>query len=325
MSFSKSHILTQVLYAGLPKDWESILTLLSDMSEEQIPHMTVTTAIRAASLIVEIAGGTPSVLTDQKIGEFPHFEVNLSIAKTHRLIGKKIGRESIIEILEALEVIVSTDDNPDLLHLKVPPYRVDVQRDVDVIEDILRVYGYNAIEIPQKLNASLTFRQYQDEFRLRESYANHLSANGFYEMVNNSLTHQKFGDERAVPIVNPLSEDLGIMRQSMIPGVLESIRYNQNRQQENLALYEFGKTYKLNGSDYVEKEWLAIAVSGQKHPTHWETKSPMVSLATITRERERLQRWIGFVGQCREAEHPGFDYGLEMISRWKKHPVLWQD
>ena len=281
------------------------------------PHMTVPTAIRAASLIVEIAGGTPSVLTDQKIGEFPHFDVDLSIAKTHKLIGKEIGRETIIEILEALEVIVIPDENPDLLHLKVPPYRVDVQRDVDVIEDILRVYGYNDVEIPQKLNASLTFRQYQDVFRLRESYSNHLSANGFYEIVNNSLVHQKFGNDKAVPIVNPLSEDLGIMRQSMIPGVLEAVKYNQNRQQENLALYEFGKTYKLSGADYEEQEWLAIAVSGQKHPVHWASKASMVSLATLTRESERLQRWIGFEGQTREAEHPGFDYCLEMIHNGK--------
>ena len=323
VTFDTKNVFLEVAYfdAGSVRRTSKRLGINSDSSfryeRGADPHMTVITAIRAASLIVEIAGGTPSVLTDQKTREFPHFDVDLSVAKTHRLIGKEIGRDTIIEILEALEVIVNPDDNPDWLHLKIPPYRVDVQRDVDVIEDILRVYGYNDIEIPQKLNASLTFRQYQDVFRLRESYANHLSANGFYEMVNNSLVHQKFGDESAVPIVNPLSEDLGIMRQSMLPGVLEAIKYNQNRQQENLALYEFGKTYKRSGADYAEQEWLAIALSGQKHPTHWNAKASAVNLATLSRERERLERWIGFEGQTREAEHAGFDYGLEMIYNGK--------
>ncbi|MEO0583399.1 MAG: phenylalanine--tRNA ligase subunit beta, partial [Bacteroidota bacterium] len=254
-------------------------------------------------------------IVDQQVAEFPHFEVDLSIKKTQRLIGKQVTREEIIEILQALEIEVSGEG--DLLSLKVPPYRVDVQRDVDVIEDILRVYGYNNVEIPTKLNANLSFDQYRDVYSLKETYANYLSANGFYEILNNSLISASYGDDKAVPIVNPLSEELGIMRQSMLPGALEVVLYNQNRQIEGLAVYEFGKTYKLAGNGYDEKEWLALTVSGVKHPMHYASKAPKAAMTTLTREVDRLQSWMGFTGKMRECEEEMFDYGMEMVVNGK--------
>ena len=142
------------------------------------------------------------------------------------MIGKELSNDTIIEILEALEIKVEGQDG-DILELKVPPFRVDVQRDIDVIEEILRVYGYNEIEIPERLNAGLDFSQYRDEYGFRETYSNQLSANGFYEIMTNSLVHQELGDDDAVAMLNPLSEDLGILRQSMLYGALESLRYNQ--------------------------------------------------------------------------------------------------
>ncbi|MEL7192832.1 MAG: phenylalanine--tRNA ligase subunit beta [Bacteroidota bacterium] len=279
------------------------------------PAMTRIAAIRAADLIMELAGGEASEIVDQQVAEFPHFEVELSIKKTQRLIGKQVTREEIIEILQALEIEVAGEG--DLLSLKVPPYRVDVQRDVDVIEDILRVYGYNNVEIPTKLNANLSFDQYRDVYSLKETYANYLSANGFYEILNNSLVSASYGDDKAVPIVNPLSEELGIMRQSMLPGALEVVLYNQNRQIEGLAVYEFGKTYKLAGNGYDEKEWLALTVSGVKHPMHYTSKAPKAAMTTLTREVERLQSWMGFTGKMRECEEEMFDYGMEMVVNGK--------
>ncbi|MEL6674402.1 MAG: phenylalanine--tRNA ligase subunit beta [Bacteroidota bacterium] len=279
------------------------------------PYMTPTAALRAASLIVEIAGGTASAMSDVKLSDFPYFPVSLSIAKTQRIIGKEISREEIIDILEALEVRVSGEG--DLLSLEVPPYRVDVQRDIDVIEDILRVYGYNNIDIPQALNASLSDKAYQDAFRLKEKYANTLAAQGLHEILNNSLVHKNLGDEQAVALVNPLGEELGIMRQSLLPGMLESMRYNQNRQQEDLAFYEFGKTYRKKGSGYEEKEWLAIGISGHSSPPHWRGPQAAVSLTTLGREVERLQRTFGFSGKLREASHPDFAYCLELVHNGK--------
>ncbi|MEM6804454.1 MAG: phenylalanine--tRNA ligase subunit beta, partial [Bacteroidota bacterium] len=277
------------------------------------PFMTEIAARRASDLILEIAGGEASKMADQIHADFPAFEVDLSVQTTQSRIGKEISRTEIIEILTSLSIEVEEDKNEDVLHLKVPVYRVDVLREIDVIEEVLRVYGYNNIDIPPKLNASLTFSQYRDDFRLKENYADHLAANGFYEIMTNSLVSVKHGDEKAVPILNPLSEDLGIMRQSMLPGALESIQYNQNRQQENLAFFEFGKTYKKAGEDYQEREWLALSISGSQHGNHWSHTAKKQDLFSLTREVERLQSWFSFKGKLREIEHPDFDYGMELI------------
>lgn len=277
------------------------------------PHMTVTAALRAASLMVEIGGGRASRLEDIQLSDFPPFEVDLSVSHAQRLIGKDIPKAEIVEILRALEVAVEEDANGDELHLRIPPYRVDVQRPQDVIEDILRVYGYNRIETPRKLKASIDFTQYRDTFHLRQRYADYLSANGYYEIVTNSLVGKQEGQKDVVHMVNPLSEEQSSMRQSMLPGMLEVMLHNQNRQEEDLALYEFGKTYRKLGDEYEEKEWLTLGVTGQRHPKHWQLHPDKVSLFTLTREAERLQRWFHIEGKLREASHEDFDYGLEMV------------
>ncbi|MEM7655911.1 MAG: phenylalanine--tRNA ligase subunit beta [Bacteroidota bacterium] len=278
------------------------------------PNMTKTAALRAAWLILELAGGKASQVADlQMVETFPPFEVELSLPKTRRLIGKDIPDATIIEILEALEMEVAQAG--EVLNLQVPPYRVDVQRDVDVIEDILRVYGYNQVEMATKMHATLSFDQYQDHYQLKERYADMLSANGYYEVMNNSLVHKDLVDEQAVPIVNPLSEELGVMRQSMLPGALDTLRYNQNRQLEDLAIYEFGKTYRKKGEGHVEKSWLALTVSGKSFPfKHWQQEAVSTSQATLNREIDRLQTWLGIQGKAREIkDHPDFAYGLELL------------
>lgn len=275
------------------------------------PHMVPTAALRAASLIVEVAGGEASKLGDIKLDEFAPFKVDLSLKKARRLIGKDISKDTMIKILHALEVGVKQEG--DVLHLDVPQYRVDVQRDVDVIEDILRVYGYNKIEIPSKINGSLNFRPYKDMHRLRETYANYLAGAGYHEILTNSLVAGEFGDDKAVPILNPLSEELNILRQSMVHGALESMRWNQNRQNPDLAFFEFGKTYRQIAEGTLEQEWLALTISGAKHPMHFEDKAPMVSLQTLTKEAERLQQWFGIQGKFRETKYAEFAYGLELL------------
>ncbi len=277
------------------------------------PHMTLRAALRAADLIQQLAGGEISVVTDWQAEAFAPFLVNLSVRKTQRLIGAAIAKEEIIRILTALEITVSEQDE-DLLALQVPPYRVDVKRDVDVIEDLLRVYGYNRIALPAQMHSSLDYRQRRNDFRLKETVANYFSANGYYEILNNSLVSKALGDDQAVELANPLSEDLGIMRQSMLPGALETVRYNQNRQQESLKFFEFGKTYrKRSEMDFEERSWMAITVAGLKHPMHWEAKAPASTLFTLTHEVERLQAWAGISGQVRECEDPEFAYALELV------------
>ncbi|MEM6345667.1 MAG: phenylalanine--tRNA ligase subunit beta [Bacteroidota bacterium] len=285
------------------------------------PEMIPTTAMRAASLMVELAGGTASEMSDVQYGEFAPYAVDLSLRKTARIVGQDLGKEEVIDILKHLEVKVEEDADGDTLHLQVPFYRVDVQRDVDVMEDILRVYGYNNVALPEQMSSAIQYEPYRDAFRLKENFANRLSATGFYEVLNNSLVNEEEAAEDAVHIVNPLGPETGIMRQSLLPGILENIQFNQNRQNEDLAFYEFGKTYWEDEDGYHEHEWLAMAITGQKHPTHWEAKSPKVSLATLAREVERIQNWFGFKGEIEETEQPDLAYGLSLVVN--KEEVLW--
>ena len=284
------------------------------------PHMTRAAALRAASLIVQIAGGTASRIADVVVGEFPHTPIDLSVRRTRQMIGKALEKQEILRILEALEIQVREGSDGDLLHLLVPPYRVDVTRPQDVMEDILRIYGYNRVEVPAKLNASVDFQQYHDRFGLKQRYANALSATGFYEIMNNSLAPRSREDARSVVMLNPLSEDLAVMRQTLLDGVLESLRYNQNRQEEDLALYEFGKTYQKKGGGFEEKEWLALALTGKQHARHWHREAPGTTLYTLGREIGRLQQWFGFEGELQPCEDAEFEYGLELVYQGK--PLL---
>lgn len=322
VTFDTKNIFLEVAYfdAGSVRRTSKRLGINSDSSfryeRGADPHMPPITAMRAASLIVELAGGKASQVVDQKLDDFPHFEVDLSIKHTHKLIGKELGKNEIMEILQGLEILAEEDSDGDTLHLKIPPFRVDVLRPQDVIEEILRVHGYNNVGIPAKLNSSINFSQYQDTFRLKHRYADYLSANGYYEILTNSLVASQ-EDGNGINMVNPLSEEQSMLRVSMLPGMLEVIRHNQNRQEENLALYEFGKTYSQRGEDYEETEWLSLGLTGQRHPKHWELNAGKVNLFSLTKEVERLQKWFMFSGKLRECKHPDFDYGLELIHNGK--------
>ena len=276
------------------------------------PHITEIALLRAASMIIEIAGGTPSMVDDQIVGDFPHFDIDLSVQRTHSIIGVEMGKARIIEILHALEIEVTEDADGDTLHLRVPPYRVDVTRPQDVQEEILRIYGYDNVGPAPTMTQTMLYKPHRDENIVRQRYSDYLSGNGFFEIMNNSLINKNLGDDKAILLVNPLSEELGILRQSLLPGFLESIRHNQNRQNEDLAFYEFGKTYWKDGGGYDEKQWLAIAVTGKKAPMHFSGAASNASLLTLTKEVERLQQWFGFQGTIQESDHSEFDFGLKL-------------
>ena len=267
------------------------------------PNITKYALKRAALLITEIAGGN---ITSDLIDEYPNkiedAQVFLSFEKTNQLIGEELPKETIKSILSALEIKVNNVTESGL-GLTIPAYRNDVQREVDVIEEILRVYGYNNIGITNKLNASISNTSKFESYKVENIIANQLVGQGFYEIMNNSLTSDKYAsysekldEAHNVKIINPLSTDLSVMRQSIIFSGLETITFNINRQQSDLKLFEFGKTYHNFESDMKEFNQLSIFVSGNKTEKSWNTKDTPVDyfylkgLVTAVFERLGIQK-----------------------------------
>jgi phenylalanyl-tRNA synthetase beta chain len=267
------------------------------------PNITKYALKRAALLITEIAGGN---ITSDLIDEYPNkiedAQVFLSFEKTNQLIGEELPKETIKSILSALEIKVNNVTESGL-GLTIPAYRNDVQREVDVIEEILRVYGYNNIGITNKLNASISNTSKFESYKVENIIANQLVGQGFYEIMNNSLTSDKYAsysekldEAHNVKIINPLSTDLSVMRQSIIFSGLETIAFNINRQQSDLKLFEFGKTYHNFESDMKEFNQLSIFVSGNKTEKSWNTKDTPVDyfylkgLVTAVFERLGIQK-----------------------------------
>ena len=267
------------------------------------PNITKYALKRAALLIIEIAGGK---ITSELIDEYPNkiedAQVFLTFDKTNKLIGEELPKETIKSILSALEIKVNNVTESGL-GLTIPAYRNDVQREVDVIEEILRVYGYNNIKITDKLNASISNTSKYESYKIENVIANQLVGQGFYEILNNSLTSDKYTDfsgqlqeASEVKILNPLSKDLSVMRQSLIFSGLESIAFNINRQQTDLKLFEFGKTYHNSEAHKEELNHLSIFVTGNKTEKHWNTTETAVDyfylkgLVTSVFERLGIQK-----------------------------------
>lgn len=273
------------------------------------PANTIYVLKRCALLIQEVAGGEiSSEIVDVYPQEVKPFEVEISLQKINSLIGKTIGRENIETILTALEMkIVRKDENGYLLH--VPSYRVDVQRDVDVIEDILRIYGYNNVEIGEKLTSTLSYSSKPDSHRLQNMIAEQLTAQGFNEIMNNSLTKggyykglTSFPAENSVKILNALSSDLNVMRQTLLFGGLESIAYNINRKNADLKLYEFGNCYQYHAENkkadetlaaYHEEYHLGIWLTGEKHAASWAVAEAKTSVYELKAYVENILARVG--------------------------------
>ena len=272
------------------------------------PNIVIYALKRAALLIKEIGGGK---ITSDIIDIYPHpvadFEVEVKYAHIDRLIGKRIDHNRIKKILQALEIkIVKENDESLLLH--VPPYRVDVRREADVIEDILRIYGFNNIEVPAKVNSTLSYSEKPDDFRLKNEISDLLAANGFHEIMNNSLTKasyfenlETFHPEETVLLFNPLSSDLNAMRQTLLFGGLETIAYNINRKNGNLHLFEFGKAYTFHRKDgenhlkqYKEEDKLALFITGNKTMASWNSQEQKSDFFHIKCYAELILTRLGF-------------------------------
>jgi phenylalanyl-tRNA synthetase beta chain len=255
------------------------------------PNITVYALKRAAILIQELAGGTvSSQISDLYPDPVKDHETELSLKHVDRLIGKEIEPFRIRNILKALDIKIVAEVE-GLWRLAIPPYRVDVLREADVIEEILRVYGYNNVEAPHKLNSTIVFADKPDVGKLRGTIASQLVGAGFSEIMSNSLTRAAYYDssesfprKQVVELTNPLSADLNGMRQTLLFGGLESVRHNRNRQNGDLRLFEFGNCYSLNPQKpatevkgYKEVEKLSLFVTGHKASDNWNTPAGKVS------------------------------------------------
>ncbi len=245
------------------------------------PNITKYALRRAAILIQQLAGGkVSSDVDDFYPKKIEDFQVFLSFDKINRLIGEDIHTETIKSILASLEIKVNNVTESGL-GLTIPAYRVDVQREVDVIEEILRVYGYNSIDTNSKFTVSVANTSIFDDYKIQNLVANQLVAQGFSETMANSLTKanytnlsEKINEGNNVDILNPLSQDLGVLRQSMLFSGLESVSYNLNRNNLDLKLFEFGKTYH-KFKNYVEHKHLSLFLTGNRTPDSWlNTQKP---------------------------------------------------
>jgi phenylalanyl-tRNA synthetase beta chain len=240
------------------------------------PTITEYALKRAAILIKEIAGGEiTSDIVDIYQKKVEDFQILLNFNKVNKIIGQEIPKETIKKILVSLDIKVNSVSDAGL-GLIIPAYRVDVQREIDVIEEILRVYGYNNIEFTKKLNATVSNSSRTEDYKVQNIIANQLNSLGFHEMMANSLTtpdYVKLSDdlkeEFNVMMLNPLSHDLSAMRQSLLFSGLEAVSYNINRKNADLKLFEFGKSYHKMPTGYDENKHLTLFVSGNRQNEMW--------------------------------------------------------
>jgi phenylalanyl-tRNA synthetase beta chain len=238
------------------------------------PRITIYALKRAANLIKEVAGGSvSSEIVDVYPTPIENFEIDFSYDNCDRLIGQAIDRDVIKKILKDLEIEI-VSENGDDLKLSVPPFKVDVKREIDVIEEVLRIYGYNNIVLPDVLKSSLSYRTKPEKEKVTNIVSDLLVSNGFNEMLSNSLTKSDYYKETAdslVRIKNPLSRDLDVLRQSMVFDGLETIGYNQNRRTSDVKLFEWGKTYFKTETKFKEHSHLSLFISGASTSENWDT------------------------------------------------------
>lgn len=254
------------------------------------PTMTEYALKRVVSLIQTICGGIISMDVASVVSEkFENKIVEFDVNRCNQIIGLEIPTEKVKEILSNLDIQV-LEENGTQWKLAVPPYRVDVTREIDVVEEVLRIFGFNNVPLPEKLNSTITLRTKPDADKIQRSVAEFLVGLGYSEMMNNSLTSsnyiQKFGNDvfgvtNNVEMLNPLSNELDVMRQTLIFSTLESIAYNQNRQNSDLKLFEFGKVYRKEDENYLENKRLVFGLSGKRQVEQWNSVNDKVSFYSI--------------------------------------------
>jgi len=287
------------------------------------PNITDYALRYAAILIKEIAGGeVTSDLIDVYPKKIQDFQVFLSFEKTKKIIGEEIPKEIIKRILASLEIKVNNVTESGL-GLTIPAYRNDVTREVDVVEEILRVYGYNNINFSQKLNASISKNNKIEDYHIQNVVAALLNGNGFSEMMANSLTTPKYSTlledlniSENVTILNPLSQELSVMRCRLVFSALEAVSYNSNRKRHDLKLFEFGKAYHNIDNKKVEKKHLSITITGNKSKFSWNNPQTPSDFFYLKGMVELLLSRLGITVQQSEAiSDTTFSEGLSYTVR----------
>lgn len=282
------------------------------------PEITVYALKRAALLICELAGGTiSSEVVDVYPEHVPHRTIPVKDRNVNRLIGKTIPREQVFSILERLDIIV-TEKSEDGYTVSVPPYRVDVTQEADIVEEILRIYGFNNIELGTTAGTDyLAEFPAKDPDKFRRRLGEMLAANGFFEIWTNSLTNFAYQQKNAlqfrgepVEILNKLSEEQGILRQSMLFTGLEVCAHNINRKQKDLKLFEFGKVYYREDGVIREDEVLALYLSGNTEMENWQRRSAPAGYFDLAQQVHHLMVRCGMALTRQEkADDAIFEYG----------------
>ena len=302
------------------------------------PNGTVYALKQAAILCKELAGGKVSMeICDVYPNPIPNAVVDLKYDYVHSLIGKEIDSVTLRSICLSLDMQI-LDENEQGLRLEIPAYRVDVQRPCDVVEDILRIYGYNNVEIPSQLKGCLVIKGDEDrKQKLANLVSEQLVGSGFNEILNNSLTKGAYYAERnaypeqnSVKIMNPLSTDLNVMRQTLLFGGLESIQHNVNRKRQNLRFFEFGNVYhfspeKQNDENpmqaYREQYHLGLWVTGKRVEGSWAHQNEDSSFFELSAYVENILKRIGLKPGMvvrKKSENDIFSNGLTYENRGGK-------
>jgi phenylalanyl-tRNA synthetase beta chain len=300
------------------------------------PNITVYALKRAAWLIKEIAGGS---ISSEVIDVYPNKIENKNILvrdkNITRLIGKDITRAEVLSILEGLDIVV-TDKKEDSFTVSVPPYRVDVTQEADVVEEVLRIYGFNNIELSEIAGTDyLAEFPEKDINKFRRAVGAMLVSNGFYEILTNSLTNAAYQQKHTlkfngepVEILNKLSEEQGILRQTMLFTGLEVCAHNINRRQKDLKLYEFGKIYWKNTevltsddvtATYKEEERLALYFTGNFETENWQNKPRSVTYFDLAQQVAHVIEKSSITNLKQEKlNDPLFDYGMRLMKGSKE-------
>jgi len=293
------------------------------------PNWVIYPLKRTALLIKEIAGGTiSSEIKENYPNPIENHRVTFSYKRCNALIGKEIPKNIVDSILKDLE-IKTISEKEGILELEVPAYRNDVTREADVIEEILRIYGFNNIDLPEKLNTSISYSDKIDARKIQNLVSDRFSDNGFAEIMSNSLTKSIYSEkfesknlnpEHNVKMMNPLSKELDVMRQSLVFNGMEAISYNTNRRNQDLKLYEFGKTYHKYESGFVENQILSVFITGKENTENWDNTNENSSFYSLKKEVENTLMRLGIFKnvQTSAVENNSISEGMSYAINRKK-------
>ncbi|MDP4281098.1 MAG: phenylalanine--tRNA ligase subunit beta [Bacteroidota bacterium] len=305
------------------------------------PNITIYALKRAALLIKEIAGGEiSSDIVDVYPEPIQPVIVSLSYAHLTRLVGQKLEPSKVKIILASMGMEIQEEDDRGI-KIRIPLFKTDVTREADVIEEILRIYGYNNIDFSNEIRSSLFSSRKPDPERMQNLISEILCGNGFFEIMNNSLTRSDYysGDPvftpgKAVHMVNPLSRDLDILRQTLLFGGMETIVRNRNRKMPDCKLFEFGTVYSLAGPEqksenpldkYIEEKHLALFITGREYPENWNATDEPVTFFSLKGYIHAILQKLGLNLariQSEKTTSPHFSYGLELFIKDKKIAAL---